>query len=266
MRARFLMCPPVYFDVDYTINPWMNGNIGKVNQPLAARQWNELYSIISSLADVDIIDPVPGLPDMVFTANGGMLLNNTKEIAISRFANKERQQEEEIFRRYFIDSKFTVYTPHMENEYFEGAGDGLVDSNGTFWLGYGKRSTEKLTKFIGQMTESMYVLLKLLDPNFYHLDTCFCPLTYGQYLIYPQAFETLSHVERYHDKFVIVNDEDAHAFACNAVCINDNVILPKCSDKLQYTLTRLGYNVYTVDLSEFMKAGGSAKCLTLRIG
>jgi N-dimethylarginine dimethylaminohydrolase len=107
--------------------------------------------------------------------------------------------------------------------------------------------------------------MKMTSPWFYHLDTCFCPLSNGDYLIYPEAFETLEHASKYSGRFIVVDEHDAEQFACNAVCVENNIIMPNCSDELVHNLEKRGYNVYLLDFSEFLKSGGAAKCLTLRI-
>lgn len=265
MRKTFLMCPPVFFDVQYVINPWMTNNISNVDKQLASKQWSSLYNTIKQFADVELINSDPSTPDMVFTANAGMFVGD-RTIVISKFLSNERRAEEAVFKRWFRQKGYQVDSVPSRVDFFEGAGDGLVDAEGVFWLGYGKRSTYSAIKRIARMNLLEHYTLELVDDRFYHLDTCFCPLTSGEYLIFPEAFKTLDHIHpRHSDKFIVVSEDDALKFACNAVCIDDHVILPKCSTELQTKLQTLGYIVHTLDLSEFIKAGGAAKCLTLEL-
>lgn len=281
MRQTFLMCRPTFYGVEYEINPWMQDNIGYVDKALAMTQWESLYNQLSQFANIELIEPVEGLPDMVFTANAAMIDFDDSRVWLSKFANEQRRGEEFVFARWFIEQGFAVSRSGstlpglrgISSSFFEGAGDGLVDSDGTYWLGYGMRSTKDAVEYFERMfieyvektNRKRAILMEMVSPWFYHLDTCFCPLSNGEYLIYPEAFATLDHVSQYSDKFIVVSEQDANLFACNAVCVDNNIIMPLCSDELVQALEARGYNVYPLDFSEFLKAGGAAKCLTLRL-
>ena len=271
MGKTFLMCRPTFYGVNYVINPHMEGNVGNVDRELAHSQWNNLHSIVSNLAKVELIDQSPSLPDMVFTANAGLVFRELGYVWLSRFAKPQRRGEERLFAGWFIADGLDILSqPPSQMNFFEGAGDAVVDFNGEYWVGYGMRSTlraiESLAKFFDN---KKFHPLELKDPRFYHLDTCFAPLSKGHTLWYPGAFTTASDAVEgdvpLPDMLIDVDESDAMKFACNCLCIDNVVIMPECSDTLKDKIKELGYDVVLVDLSEFIKAGGAAKCLTLQI-
>ncbi len=262
----FLMCEPRYFDVSYVINPWMAGNQGLVNKKLAAQQWKHLHDILSSKALVRLIEPVAGLPDMVFTANGGLVWRN-HEVIVSSFRHPERQAESPYFSKFFEDSSCRVMRLSGDIK-FEGAGDALRDSTGQMWVGYGHRSDVEAVNEIATILHLRVNGLTLVDPRWYHLDTAFCPLEHGYVIAYEKAFSARS-VDKiksgFGERVIWVADEDANNFACNAVNIGNDIILNKASDELKAALNENNFNVIEIDVSEFMKAGGACKCLTLEL-
>ena len=260
-NAKVLMCRPTYFGVSYEINPWMNEQIGRVNTDIANSQWEALNAAISQVAEVKLLDPVENLPDLVFTANAGVVHN---DIAIvSRFAKQERQPEEPYFTHWFIENSYL--TVNINNRY-EGAGDHLVDNLGRHWLGTGFRTDFDAASELSSILKVRMHPLELVDPRWYHLDTCFCPLSGGELLWYPEAFSTVSQrvIRNTFDVIIDITLEDALQFACNAVCLDRNIYIPTNSSTSDI-LTKLGYNVQEFNLSEFMRAGGAAKCLVLQI-
>ncbi|HAC65399.1 MAG TPA: TIGR00300 family protein [Cyanothece sp. UBA12306] len=264
---RFLMCAPDHYDVDYVINPWMEGNIHKSSQDRAVEQWQNLYHIIKDRAIVDLVSPAKGWPDMVFTANAGLVLGDN--VVLSRFYHKERQGEEPYFKKWFEENGFTVYEMPPDLP-FEGAGDALFDREGRWlWAGYGFRSELDSHPYIAEWLDTEVLSLRLMDERFYHLDTCFCPLTGGYLLYYPPAFDAYSNrlieLRIPAEKRIIVEEPDAVTFACNAVNINSTIVMNKISDDLEKRLTDVGFEVVQTSLTEFLKAGGAAKCLTLRV-
>ncbi|HTL16368.1 MAG TPA: fused N-dimethylarginine dimethylaminohydrolase/saccharopine dehydrogenase domain-containing protein, partial [Patescibacteria group bacterium] len=189
-KVRFLMCPPDQYDVDYVINPWMEGNIHRPSRDIASGQWHALYDILRESAEIECISPCPGLPDMVFTANAGLAIGT--KFVLSRFLHRERQGEEIHFKQWFSKRGFEVFElpPDLP---FEGAGDALLDRQGTcLWAGYGFRSELDAHPLLAQWLRLEVVSLRLIDPRFYHLDTCFCPLEGGFLLYYPGAFDAYS--------------------------------------------------------------------------
>ena len=265
--VRMVMCPPHHYDVDYVINPWMAGNIHRSSRELAQEQWRQLNQVLSTYATVDLVEPQPGWPDMVFAANAGLVLGDT--IVLSRFFHPERQGEEPYFQAWFEKQGYTVHTlpPSLP---FEGAGDALLDRAGRWlWAGYGFRSELDSHPYLAKWLDIKVFSLRLVDRRFYHLDTCFCPLTDGYLLYYPSAFDTYSNhlieLQVPPEKRIAVGEADAINFACNAVNIDRILVMNKASDDLQQRLADHGFTVVETPLTEFMKAGGAAKCLTLRL-
>lgn len=261
-----LMCEPRYFEVSYVINPWMDGNLGRVNRELAAQQWENLYGALSQRASIKLIEPAAGLPDMVFTANAG-LVSRDREVIVSSFRHPERQAESLHFSKFFADSGYRIM--HLgDNIKFEGAGDALYDSSGRVWVGYGHRSDEKAMDEIAALFHARVSGLALADPRWYHLDTAFCPLENGYVIAYEKAFspECANKIrDEFGDRTIWVSDEDASNFACNAVNIGNDVILNRASGELKAALNKNNFNVIEIGVSEFIKAGGACKCLTLEL-
>ncbi|MEL7313513.1 MAG: TIGR00300 family protein [Cyanobacteria bacterium J06559_3] len=265
--VRILMCAPQHYEVDYVINPWMEGNIHRSSRDRAQDQWERLHTLLKDYATVELVEPQPGWPDMVFTANAGLVLGDT--VVLSRFFHPERQGEEPHFQKWFADQGYTVHTL-PQGLPFEGAGDALLDRAGEWlWAGYGFRSELDSHPYLAQWLDVEVLSLRLIDRRFYHLDTCFCPLTNGDLLYYPPAFDTYSNhlIERRIPaaKRIAVDEVDAVNFACNAVNVDQTIVMNSASDRLQQTLEARGFTVIETPLTEFLKAGGAAKCLTLRV-
>ncbi len=264
---RFLMCAPDHYDVDYVINPWMEGNVHKSSRDRAVDQWQQLFHVLKEHAIVDLVKPEKGVPDMVFTANAGLVLGDTA--VLSRFFHKERQGEEPFFKAWFEDHGFTVHELPKDLP-FEGAGDALFDREGRWlWAGYGFRSELDSHPYLARWLDIEVLSLRLMDERFYHLDTCFCPLTDGYLLYYPPAFDAYSNrlieMRVPEAKRIAIAEEDAVNFSCNAVNIDHTIVLNKASNKLKQRLAAAGFQVIETPLTEFLKAGGAAKCLTLRV-
>jgi len=267
---HFLMCAPEFFEVCYVINPWMEGNLGRVDKALALRQWLNLHGIVARLASVSLIEPVAGLPDMVFTANAGLAQrkeDGKKEFIVSTFRHAERQPEAQHFEKFFSSQGYKVL--HLqEKTIFEGAGDALFDLQGRLWFGSGIRSESHALDEIVDALDVEAFGLELVDPHWYHLDTAFCPLPEGQAIAYKKAFSGRS-VESLDDAFgeniIWVSEADAKNFACNAIAIDQHIIMHSASAELKLVLKQRGFEVIEADVSEFLKSGGSCKCLTLEI-
>ncbi|HEY9846777.1 MAG TPA: dimethylarginine dimethylaminohydrolase family protein, partial [Candidatus Caenarcaniphilales bacterium] len=264
---RFLMCPPDHYDVDYVINPWMEGNLHKSARDRAVEQWQGLFHILKDYAVVDLVTPQPGWPDLVFTANAGLVLGDA--VVLSRFFHQERRGEEPYFKQWFEAQGYTVYELPKDLP-FEGAGDALLDREGRWlWAGYGFRSELDSHPYLAKWLDTEVLSLRLMDERFYHLDTCFCPLNGGYLLYYPPAFDAYSNrlieMRVPESRRLVVGEADAVSFACNAVNIEQTVVMNKASDPLKQQLQAVGFNVVETPLTEFLKAGGAAKCLTLRV-
>lgn len=264
---RFLMCAPDHYDVDYVINPWMEGNVHKSSRDRAVEQWTKLYHVIKDHAIVDLVPPQKGWPDLVFTANAGLVLGDIA--VLSRFYHKERQGEEPYFKEWFANNGFTVYELPKDLP-FEGAGDALLDREGRWlWAGYGFRSELDSHAYLAKWLNIEVLSLHLVDERFYHLDTCFCPLSGGYLLYYPPAFDSYSNklieMRVVPEKRIVLEEPDAVTFGCNAVNIDKIIIMNKASDGLKSRLSEVGFQIIETPLTEFLKAGGAAKCLTLRV-
>lgn len=267
MKNKILMCRPDYFDVKYVINPWMEGNISRAKADISKKQWEDLYSIISSLAKVSLVEPKKEVPDLVFTANAGLVFDST--CIISKFFHKERSLEEPIFSEWFESNGFSCKLL-PEDIPFEGAGDALFDrAQNILWAGYGFRTELESHSYLSEWVPSEVLSLRLIDSRFYHLDTCFCPLENGYLMYFPPAFDEYSNklIEKRipKEKRIIVPEKDAILFACNAVNIENHIIMNKVSESLTKTLNNLGFKTHLTPLGEYLKAGGAAKCLTLKL-
>ncbi len=266
-RHRILMCPPDFFSVDHAINPWMAGNEGKLDQRLAMEQWTRLRDAVAQVADIELMDPLPDLPDLVFTANAGVVYGN--KAVPSHFMPKERRPEEPYLEQWFIDHGFEVYGL-PDDIGFEGAGDCLRDRGGPWlWTGYGFRTEIEAHALLADWLGAEVVSIKLTDSRFYHIDTCFCPLAGGYLMYFPGGFDrqSLQKIESRipADKRIAVDGADAANFACNAINIDEHLFLHRASEDLRNRLAKHGFVVHEIELSEFLKSGGSAKCLSLRL-
>jgi N-dimethylarginine dimethylaminohydrolase len=264
--SRLLVCPPDYFSIDYEINPWMR-RTNAVQGEQAVQQWKRLMEVLEGPvgAALERMKPVPDLPDLVFTANAGVVVG--RRAVVSRFRHPERQREESHFASWFREQGYEVLTldPQL---YFEGAGD-LLGFEETWFGGYRQRSEIRAFPHISEIFGREIIPLELVDTRFYHLDTCFCPLSGGELLYFPPAFDTYAQkavAERVPEgRRLVVPEEEALRFACNAVCVGKHVVIPAGCPRTMQELDRAGYMPHSVTLDEFMKSGGSAKCLTLAL-
>jgi N-dimethylarginine dimethylaminohydrolase len=260
---RILMCPPDHFAIEYEINPWMNVRVGS-DRDLARRQWSALHGTLKSLGvSVDLIEPIAGLPDLVFTANAGLVFRDF--FIGSRFRYGVRQGEAHYFESWARSRGFQVIELPAGNN-FEGAGDALFCGE-TLIAGYRFRSDVKSHQWIGERLGVEVLPLELVDPRFYHLDTCFCPLAPDLALYYPGAFDEYgrSVLRARIPHLIEVAIEEAVSFSCNAVVVGNTVILNDGAPKLAQDLLARGFGTHLLGFSEFIKSGGSAKCLTLRV-
>jgi N-dimethylarginine dimethylaminohydrolase len=257
------MCPPEHYGIEYEINPWMN-RARQADHALAMQQWQKLYEILLGLgANVSLVDPVAGLPDLVFTANAAMIFRDVA--VLSRFRHAQRQGEEPHFQRWFDEHGYWVLQP-PKGVSFEGAGDALFCGE-TLFAGYLTRSDAGEQQKIGQFVGRRVIPLELVDAYYYHLDTCFCPLATGVAAYFPGAFDDYGRkaLAEHVEELIEVDAIEARSFACNAVVVGTHVVTNVGCPKLHAALKRRGYSPLETPLGEFVKAGGSAKCLTLRL-
>lgn len=266
-EPTFLMCSPELYDVNYVINPWMAGNVSRASRKQAAAQWEHLQCALNQVARVMLVVPQPGWPDMVFTANAGLVRKGA--VAVSRFFHPERRGEESHFRKWFNDVGFSVCEMPLATP-FEGEGDALFEADGSrLWAGHGVRTTQSSHSHLRDLWGVEVISLRLVDPRFYHLDTCFCPLVNGYLLYFPAAFDAKSNArieKRYpKERRIPVSEQDALRFACNAINVGRLILLNEISSELTHRLEACAFQVVQVQLTEFLKAGGAAKCLALRL-
>lgn len=262
-RPQILMCPPDFYGVEYEINPWMKRD-QPPDQALAARQWSELRAAIQEAgARIVLQKPVPGLPDLVFTANAAMIYR--RDAMLARFRFPERQREEPFDAAWLEASGFHVHRL-QDDVFFEGAGDALFCGD-TLFAGYRLRSDVRGLQHIGELFHCRVIALELVDPYYYHLDTCFCPLGPGVATYYPEAFDSYGRavLKELVPTLIPVEEAEAKRFACNAVVVGLTVTTNTGCPRLHQELAQRGFEPRETPLDEFVKAGGSAKCLTLRL-
>ena len=275
--AHLMMSAPDFFEVSYRINPWMEPDRWQVSaQRLgsdARGGWQRLkttYERLGSVVEVQLA--VRGLPDMVFAANSALVLD--RRLLSARFAFAERRGEEVHDRAFFETLRARGLIDEIidppSGMFFEGAGDALWDARRrVLWVGYGQRSSRGMDRELGSIYAVCAEPLELVDPRFYHLDTCLCVLSGGEALYYPPAFsaEACARLRGRFEPALLIEagDDDAHHLAVNAVCLGRDLVMCHASARLRATLTERGYRVHVVPLESFNRSGGAAYCLTLRL-
>ncbi|WP_354643687.1 dimethylargininase [Kitasatospora camelliae] len=259
---HYLMCRPTHFDVVYSINPWMDPRRA-VDTALAVRQWERLREVYLDLGHtVELIDPAPGLPDMVFAANGATVIDGRALVA--RFRDAERAAEAPAYAEWLRGHGFAdLRTAELVNE---GEGDYLLAGEHLL-AGTGFRSDPRSHAEAGDFFGRDVVSLTLVDPNYYHLDTALAVLDDATIAYYPPAFsaDSRSVLERLFPDAVIAGDADAKVFGLNAASDGRHVVLPQDATALADQLRNRGFHPIGLDLSELLKAGGSIKCCTLEL-
>lgn len=263
---KILMCRPDYFDIEYEINPWMSIQ-RKANTKKAVEQWDKLYETIQKCgAHVELVNPGRALPDMCFTANAGLLYKG--RVILANFKVIERKGEVPYYEAWFQKAGFKVVNRPGHDQcfhYFEGAGDALLAGNQLF-VGYGFRSEKKFYEEVDFFDRKKMVICELANPYYYHIDTCFCPLNEKQAIWFPGAF-TQESQKRMHEHIELIDvvEPEAKRFACNAVVIDQHVIVPSGCPAISENLKRHGWTVHACEVDEYIKSGGACKCLTMRI-
>lgn len=258
---HYLMCRPEYFTVSYSINPWMDPARG-TDTAKAIRQWEGLRQAYESLGHrVSLIDPIEGLPDMVFAANGALVVGG--RVYGAKFAHPQRAAEAPAYLNWFVERGYETLEPSFTNE---GEGDFLTLDD-MILAGTGFRTDIaahlEAQEFLGRPV----VTLRLVDPRFYHLDTALFPLDGHNVAYYPRAFSagSLEVLQRLFPDAVIASEADAEVLGLNAVSDGRNVVINAEAEGLILQLKRRGFEVVPVDLSELRKSGGGPKCCTLEI-
>ncbi|KOU16917.1 MULTISPECIES: dimethylargininase [Streptomyces] len=259
---HYLMCRPSHFTVDYRINPWMDP-AKPTDTDLAVLQWERLYALYQELGHtVDLIDPVAGLPDMVYSANGATVLGD--RVLMARFRHPERAAEAPAYQAWFEANGYAeVVAPEHVNE---GEGDYLV-AGSRILAGTGFRTDPASHAEAERVLGAPVVGLTLVDPRFYHLDTALAVLDDDEIMYFPGAFSAESQAvlrELYPDA-LLATEEDAEVFGLNALSDGRNVLLAEAARGLADRLAERGFTPIGVDLSELFKGGGSVKCCTLEL-
>jgi N-dimethylarginine dimethylaminohydrolase len=274
--ARILMCRPEHFAVSYAINPWMDPQSwarDTLARATAAREWDGLHRKLLELgAAIELVAPAAGLPDLVFTANAAVVLD--RQVLLARFRHPERQREEARFEAAFralqAHGLVDAVRKLPDGLILEGAGDCVWDATRQlFWLGYGPRSDAAAQRAVAEMFGRDVTALELADPRFYHMDTALAPLPGGEVMYLPEAF-TAAGLEQIRARVapqerIELGIADGCQLAANAVCLGNTLVMSGCSARLRAELQERGYRVATTPLPSFLRSGGSAFCLTLRL-
>ena len=264
-QRTVLMCRPEHFTVSYRINPWMHPE-DPTDTSLAVAQWQTLYDLYLELGfDVHLIDPVQGLPDMVYAANGGFVLDGIAYGA--RFQYPERGPEGPAYMDWFAANGFDVREPVSTNE---GEGDFLLVGD-TIFAGTGFRSDAASHDELRKIYDREVVTLKLIDPSFYHLDTAFAVLDSdggpASVAFLPKAFDaaSLDILDARFPQAIHVNDADAAVLGLNSFSDGRNVVIASRATDFERQLRERGFVPHGVDLSELLLGGGGVKCCTLEL-
>jgi N-dimethylarginine dimethylaminohydrolase len=262
-RTRtYLMCPPDYFAVKYAINPWMNPD-EPVNAGLAQHQWRQLRETFVRLGHtVHTIGPRPGLPDMVFAANGATVVGG--KVLGARFRYPQRAAEADAYLSWFTENGYsTAISPRHTNE---GEGD-IVSAGRVIIAGHGFRTDAAAVGELEELFGLPVLSVRLVDPRYYHLDTALCVLDAGTAAYYPAAFDDAGRatLAGHFAELIEAKDEDAEALGLNAISDGRHVVLPEQATSLAGQLAEKGFEPVGVDMSEFLKAGGGPKCCTLEL-
>jgi len=273
----YLVVDPSYFNVSYTINPWMKPGVWAEDPEGSKRAARQSFAALTRAlkaagGDVETMPGYPGAPDLVFPANAAVVFN--RKAVLARFLHPERQVEEAINRLAFESFRLRGLIDEVvelpEHCKHEGAGDFIWDATrNLFWAGFGQRTNLAGTLAMAAEFGKPVIRLELATDRFYHLDTCFCPLSGGEILYYPPAFteESLKILRNTvaAEDLIEATEEDAARFCVNAVCIDRTIIMAKAADDLRRRLTDRGYKLEEVDLDPFILSGGAAYCMTLRL-
>jgi N-dimethylarginine dimethylaminohydrolase len=258
---HYAMTAPAHFTVEYAINPWMDTST-PVDTAVAVRQWERLQDVYRSLGHtVELVEPVAGLPDMVYAANGGLIVDG--KAVVARFAYPQRAAEAIAYAQWMTDHGFEpLHTRHVN----EGQGDLLVIGS-TVLAGYGFRTELVAHDEVAKLLGMPVVSLELVDPRFYHLDTALAVLDDDTIAYYPPAFsaDARALLQQLFPDAIEVTTADAYVLGLNAVSDGLHVVLPAAATGFAKQLSEAGFEPIGVDLSELLKGGGSVKCCTLEV-
>jgi len=266
------MCSPEWYDVGYVINPWMAGNLHRPMRDQAFAEWRGLYAALQTFADVKLLHPREGTPDMTFVAHGAVV--NHGVAALASFAHAERQPEEQHLRGWLEDAGFLIWKTPRETA-FEGEGDALFGPDGRrMWAAHGARTCRYSHRHVADAWHAEVISLHLVDPRFYHLDTCFAPLSGGELVYFAGAFDEASLeaiAGAYEPEMRIdVSEAEAAQFVCSLINAGRKIVMHETGfgrqeNSVAAKLRGRGYEVMEVPLGEFLRGGGGAKSLALRL-
>lgn len=264
---RFLMCPPTHFGVLYEINPWMHKEV-RVDVERAQDQWNGLVGALRDAgAELEFQEPVEGWPDMVFTANAGIV--NGAQFVPTHFKHPERKGETEHDIAWFTERGYSVERL-PETIVHEGAGDALPFGLGrekVLVSGYRTRSDAASHAYLSRLTGAAIRSVELVDNRLYHLDLTFTPLDDRRAIVAGMAFDSYGRkvIEALVPEPLILDEEEALSFCCNSVVVGKNIVMPNCPPRVGRQLEAWGFSPVEAPVTEFMKGGGGCRCLTLAL-
>ena len=261
---RYLMCPPEHFGVLYEINPWMHQEV-TVDPERAREQWDNLRATLQQAgAEIELLEPHPDLPDLVFTANAGIVNGNASSCPAAS-AIPERQAEVPYDVAWFEAHGFTV-DRLPEGVSHEGAGDALP-FGGVLVSGYRFRSDAASHAYLSRLTGAAVRSVELVDERLYHLDLTFCPLDDRRAIVAPEGWDRYGRtvVEALVPEPLVLDREQTLAFCANSVVVGTTVVMPSCPPDVGRQLEAWGFDVVVSPVGEFLKAGGGCRCLTLAL-
>jgi len=260
---RYLMCPPEHFGVLYEINPWMHTEV-RVDLDRAREQWDGLVTTLRDAgATVDVMEPHPELPDLVFTANAGIV--NGMQFVPARFRHPQRRGESPYDREWFAARGYRI-DELPEDVCHEGAGDALPYAGGLV-SGYRFRSDAAAHADLSRLTGASVRSIELVDERLYHLDLTFCPLDGRRAIVAPLGWDAYGRrvMEAIVAEPLVLDDDETLAFVANSVVVDSRIVMPSCPPRVGRQLEAWGFDVAVAPVYEFLKAGGGCRCLTLAL-
>jgi N-dimethylarginine dimethylaminohydrolase len=262
---RYLMCAPEHYDVSYSINPWMDTTV-RVDRDRALAQWDALVATLEEAgAAVELLEPRAGLPDMVFTANAGLV--DGRAFLPARMRHPERHGERAWAEAWFRGRDYEIRDlgddPGIVQE---GSGDALPFA-GTLVAGHRSRSSAAAAEALGRLVTAPVLPVELQDPRYYHIDLTFCPLDERRAMVVPAAWTArdAARIAELVPEALVLEPHEAATFCANAVVVGSTVVLPACPPRVGRALEAWGFDVAVADVGEFVKAGGAVRCLTLAL-
>lgn len=266
MTNHVLLCEPRHFRIAYEINPWMHRDV-PVDEARALEQWNGLRRTLVDLGVVvELVEPREDVPDMTFAANAGVVFG--RRFIPANFRFQQRQAEQPYFEEWFATHGYEV-DPIHDPHYWEGEGDVLATPGepSLVFAGYRFRTEASALDHLDAELGVRTTRLELTDPRYYHLDTCLCPLGDGRALVVAEAVSapSMRALAEAFDDLIEVTAEDAARFACNALVVGEHVVLNAGCATTERALRDRGLTPVPSPTDEFLKSGGSVKCLVLQL-